>query len=270
MDQQLLLGILLVVVGIAIGMVAVAVILNRRTEAESPEEGMNDPPPGTESAEAEMEGLEHRAENIEAELDSSESGSNSDEAEPDDSASAPEQGEAKGGGSEAATTSAAAEPGEDEPEPEPQAPLTVLPAASADPPGESLLAELHRDPMTGALFVRSASGEFRSAADISDRTQHERLASAAADLAGWFQQSSKPTVPRPRLAASDMVQAIDAILQRSLETSGASARGVKLIQDASGGVKVLIGVKSYEVDQVPDDDIRRLIKQAVAEWEAHQ
>jgi hypothetical protein len=161
----------------------------------------------------------------------------------------------------------AAESGEHDPETESAAALAVM---SADAAGESLLGELHRDPITGALFVRSGSNEFRSAADIPDRSSHERLASAAADLAGWFQQPAKREAPRPRPSASDMVQAIDAILQHSLENSGASARGVKLIQDASGGVKVLIGVKSYEVDQVPDKDIRKLIKQAVAEWEAHQ
>ena len=69
-------------------------------------------------------------------------------------------------------------------------------------------------------------------------------------------------------SSDQMLEEINAILQRSL--AGTPDRGVRLLPDATSGVKVLIGVKRYEIHDVPDDEIKDLTRQAVAEWEAGQ
>lgn len=220
MDQQLLLGIALIVVGIAVGLIAAAVIVNRRIDAQEQEGGVMTEEPAEERASPQP-----------------------------------------------ATPEAAADA-----EPPAQPPSSEMPEVSGadkqwgDAGPGSLLGELHRDPNTGRLFFRSGGKEYRSATDIEDRAQRDRLAGAANEWVEWFKEAPRPAASAPQ-SPTGMVQAIDAILQRSLQSSGASNRGVRLIQDLSGGVKVLIGVKSYEVEEVPDDEIRRLIRQAVAEWE---
>ncbi len=253
MDQQLILGILLIVVGIAVGLIAAAVVVNRRIDAREAAEAEADP----ETGEAEPSHEAEAAAEIDAEPGEAEPAAEAGAAAEDD----PEPGEAE----PAVEAEAAAE---DEPEPEEAEPAVMAEAASS--PSGSLLGELHRDPATGVLFLKAGDREFRSASDIDDQSQRDRLAGAATELLAWFEKAARAPAAAVSTPASDMVQAIDQILQRSLEQSGSSARGVRLIQDVTGGVKVLIGVKSYEVEEVPDEEVRNLIRQAVAEWEGQQ
>lgn len=265
MDQQLMVGILLIVVGVALGLMAAAVVVSRRIDAGE-QEAVE--PEAAGDAEKDI-GVAEPAAVAEPEADT------------DDLAEVSEQGEGQaeglesggmalvdGLGGSAASTDEAASPPAAEGLSESEA-VESSPASS----GSSLLGELHFDPATGALTFRAGGREYRSGDDIRDRSEYDRLAQAAEDWAGWFEQGRKPA----KLAAggtpsstSGMVQAIDTILQRSLEGVEGAPRGVRLIQDASGGVRVLIGVKSYEVEEVPDDKVRQLIRDAVAEWEEHQ
>jgi len=42
---------------------------------------------------------------------------------------------------------------------------------------------------------------------------------------------------------------------------------VRLSGDREGSVRVYIGIQSYTLDEIPDADIREVIRLAVAEWE---
>jgi hypothetical protein len=83
-------------------------------------------------------------------------------------------------------------------------------------------------------------------------------------------------VPTADLAAGagtrpvSMIEAINAILDRQLAKTEGAPRAIRLVPDPSGGVRVLLGVKSYPLDEVPDESIKSLIRQAVAEWEESQ
>lgn len=264
MDQQLILGILLIVVGIAVGLIAAAVIVNRRIDAREAAEAGDDSADEVEAQEA--------GDKMMGEIEAQEAGDGSaGEAEATEAADEPAEDTGPPADEQP-------EPGPaDEPEPATESAGSALdklaPEPASAPSSDSLLGELHRDPATGALVFKSGGREFRSASDIDDRSQRERLAGAAAELTAWFEQAEQAgqaAQASGKVSATGMVQAIDQILQRSLKQLDSSPRGVRLIQDISGGVKVLIGVKSYEVDEVPDEQIRRLIRQAVAEWEAQQ
>ena len=233
MDDQLVIGILLIIVGIAIGLIAVAVVLNRREDQIAAELD-----PETEDAVAEA-APESDEEDPVIELDEGEPDSEIDEGEPSEEADV----------------------GEEQAQP---APLE-----------RQLIAEIYREEVTGKLIVRAGDQEFLDGKQIENEADRRRLAYAASDLSDWFQgefeyggRSAAASSPQQAESSDQMLEEINEILQRSLAST--PDRGVRLFPDGVGGVKVMIGVKSYEVEDVPDDEIKDLIRQAVAEWEADQ
>jgi hypothetical protein len=61
---------------------------------------------------------------------------------------------------------------------------------------------------------------------------------------------------------------IDEILQDKIEGSELEQRGVRLVELPSKGMVVMVGLDQYAgVDEVPDEEIRMVIKSAVKDWE---
>ena len=233
MDDQLVIGILLIIVGIAIGLIAVAVVLNRREDQlaakldPETEDTVDDAAPKSDEQDPVTE------------LDEGEPDSEIDEGEPSEEADVGE-------------------------EQAPPAPLE-----------RQLIAEIYREEVTGKLIVRAGDQEYLDGKQIENEADRRRLAYAASDLSDWFQgefeyggRSAAASSPQQAESSDQMLEEINEILQRSLAST--PDRGVRLFPDGVGGVKVMIGVKSYEVEDVPDDEIKDLIRQAVAEWEADQ
>jgi hypothetical protein len=66
-----------------------------------------------------------------------------------------------------------------------------------------------------------------------------------------------------------MVEQINAILEKRLLERPELSRGIRLAEGPGGAIKVYVGIDSYNgIDDVPGADIRQLIREAVAEWEA--
>jgi hypothetical protein len=112
-----------------------------------------------------------------------------------------------------------------------------------------------------------------------------RVRFAADDLAKWIEgeptgeKVDRPATPRrPTSKAADrnkereaprsMVEEINDILQELLVDSPHADKAVRLMEGPGGMARVLIGIDSYSTEDVPDDEIKSLIKQAVAQWEA--
>lgn len=73
---------------------------------------------------------------------------------------------------------------------------------------------------------------------------------------------------KPKEQPSSIVGQIDLILQEMLEGTPLLSKGVHLYEDPRKGVVVWIGLDHYEgIDNVPDPEIKGLIRGAVAEWE---
>lgn len=80
-----------------------------------------------------------------------------------------------------------------------------------------------------------------------------------------LQSDVKTVKPAPK----SIVAQIDEILQEKLLGTPMEKRGVRLVEFPNQGMVVLIGLDKYEgVDEVPDEEIRQLIRSAVKEWEA--
>ena len=81
-------------------------------------------------------------------------------------------------------------------------------------------------------------------------------------------QKLPPEIIVPEPKAMTMIEQIDEILQRLLPFSPIAGKNVRITEDPFKGVIVWVGLDKYEgIDDVPDKDIRIVIRAAVAEWE---
>lgn len=81
-----------------------------------------------------------------------------------------------------------------------------------------------------------------------------------------FQELDKPKVAP---SAVSIAAQIDEILQEKIAATPLEGRGIRLLELPGQGMVVMIGLDKYEgVEAVPDAEIRSLLRQAVAEWEA--
>ncbi len=138
------------------------------------------------------------------------------------------------------------------------------------------IATLLRDDVTGQLIVKVGDTEYRNPDDLRASNDWTRVEFAASDLQAWIIQDA-PSQPRVELEPgpvepkpTSMIEQINVILQEKIESSDRSHLGVRLLESPSGAARVLIGVQSYDLADVPDEDIRQLIQEAVAIWEADQ
>lgn len=64
---------------------------------------------------------------------------------------------------------------------------------------------------------------------------------------------------------------IDEVLQEKLQTSPLNDRGIKLEDGPSGGVIVTVGLHRYtSIEDVPEPEVRAIIKAAAAEWDRNR
>jgi hypothetical protein len=65
-----------------------------------------------------------------------------------------------------------------------------------------------------------------------------------------------------------IVGQIDEILQAKLAGTHLDERGIRLVEGPDQSMVIQVGLQSYdEIDAVPDDQVRQLIRLSVAEWE---
>jgi hypothetical protein len=75
-------------------------------------------------------------------------------------------------------------------------------------------------------------------------------------------------VRNPQPAEKSIAVQIDEILQENLENSPLASRAIRLLELPNKGMVVMVGLDQYAgVDAVPDEEIKTVIRTAVAEWE---
>jgi len=75
-------------------------------------------------------------------------------------------------------------------------------------------------------------------------------------------------VPKDVTQPKSIAAQVDEILQKKLEDSPLKDRGIRLMELPERGLVVLVGVEEYEgVEDVPDEEIRMLLKECVKDWE---
>lgn len=261
MNNQLIIGVILIVVGIALALLAYAFILNRRDQEKEPEGA-----PATEGESGEAEEPPLAAETpppwvsppaaVAAPLPAA------PEAPP---AVVPAQDGPAAPAGPPATPAA--------PVPEPAVPQ---PAALAPSRRTLAVATLLRDEVSGKILVLVGGREYATADELRASRDYARVEYAAADLVKWLgvtavRERAAERVPKeePKKSAS-MVEQINDILQRKLAETSGTSRGVRLLEGAGGSLRVFVGLQSYSFEDVPDVDVKRMIREAVAEWESNK
>jgi hypothetical protein len=70
---------------------------------------------------------------------------------------------------------------------------------------------------------------------------------------------------------ASIVAQIDEVLQTMLQDSPLLEHGIRLTEDLHHGVVVWVGVTHYDgIESVPDEDVKKFIRSAVAEWERRE
>lgn len=273
MDPSFLLGALLIGVGLALAALAYSLISERASsEKETAEDTSTDSSQETAPEAATLSEAPETAAADEAEEPvSQEDALPSPEGEPE--AVEPELA----AGVESPELEAVEHTGSEElkeaPKPEPPKDRPTFPVAT-----------LMRDEVSGALVIRVGEVIYRSKEELQSSKDWGRVRFAADDLAKWMAgeptevDARPPTAPRTsggkteRSKESDaprnMVVEIDEILQELLVASSHAERAVRLMEGPGGTARVLIGIDSYSIEEVPDSEIKELIQQAVATWEA--
>jgi type IV secretory pathway VirB10-like protein len=244
MNTTLVFGVLLIVAGIALAILAYALILNRRSESPAgadgtePEAELVVPPPSTPAEPTAIP------------------------------AALPPTPQAQPA---ALPPTPQAQPAAVPPtlQAQPSAPATPPP-----PPRTIDVGRLLRDEVSGALLIAVGPRLYRTVDELRSSDDWLRMEKAAGELQVWFAAPPKPKPIEERRSeeaasrAGSMLDQINAILERKLALVPALPQGIRLAPSPEGGVRVLIGLQAYALDQVPDPRINQLIRESVSEWES--
>jgi hypothetical protein len=99
-------------------------------------------------------------------------------------------------------------------------------------------------------------------------TPEEQVKPPSMNPVDVFARAISSDVPKVSPKSTSITAQIDDILQESLVNTPLEHRGIRLLDAPDGRVVVFIGIESYDgLDAVPDEEVRRAIRAAVAEWE---
>ena len=68
-----------------------------------------------------------------------------------------------------------------------------------------------------------------------------------------------------------VVDEVNNILQKKLHGSPLAGKGIHLMENHNKEIRFWVGLNSYnDVDEIPDEDVRRIIDESVREWEQNR
>jgi hypothetical protein len=146
----------------------------------------------------------------------------------------------------------------------------------ASEPISNTVATILRNPETGQIVLQVEGKPFISAQALKNSSVWPDVESALTELLRWLSEASDgetigvgaeaPKVPKRK----SMIDEINEILRGMGREASGRLRGVRLVEGTGGSVRVYVGIENYVLEDVPDPEVRRLIREAVQEWESRQ
>jgi hypothetical protein len=163
-------------------------------------------------------------------------------------------------------------------------PAKKLPKETPMPEKQEIrpVATILRETDTGKLIVHVDDAEYINVDELKTSPHWARIERLVLDLWDWVQPQRSPQsylktpvreaakTEKELLSAKSMVEEINQILERNLQSLGDDQKAVKIVGGLDGAVIVYVGVETYPIDEVPYEEVRQLIRQAVAEWEQNR
>lgn len=118
--------------------------------------------------------------------------------------------------------------------------------------------------------------DFRKWLQIPEASEDQRGDQTVSKPSATTSSIQKPPVSPPidfeksakAITEQSIVAQIDAILQVKLQGTPNATQGIRLMEIPGQGMFVVVGLNKYQdINEVPDGQIRRLIQEAVADWE---
>jgi len=132
---------------------------------------------------------------------------------------------------------------------------------------------------SGKIILRIGETDYKSLDELKHSPHFSRIMRLSTDLDHWLKPaqgfwsraekvvSQSKGIEMEPFSPKSMVDEINEILERRLREEPGKRKAIKLVEMLDGGVNVLIGVDSYPIDEVPFEDVRNIIREAVSEWE---
>lgn len=251
LENPLLIGIILIIVGIATALIAAAILLNRRDSGDNQDKTNKE----TDSDQTQAAPVQL---------------SNTVEQKPDSPPADSTPSDSK-----------TAEQAHSNP---PEASLSSVDKSSPPP-----LASLKRDSTTGRLLLEIGGREYTSPGQLRSSSDWPLIKQSLEELSAWIHHEpvpedrsgsttplrksrapeKKPRNKKPAVAPqpTSMVDQINEIIEEKIRLSGETHLSVRLIEGLHGEIKALIGVESFPVQDIPDEEVRNFIRECVTEWE---
>jgi hypothetical protein len=130
-------------------------------------------------------------------------------------------------------------------------------------------------PATAPLVAPAAGSNLSSSLAVSSAVPSAQPAVPAAstaprlDIGRGFRSMLENDLTKPEVVKPpSIVSMIDVVLQKKLESSPLVGKRIRLEEGSLGEVVVYVGAVHYSgVDAVPDEDIKSIIRAAIAEWD---
>jgi hypothetical protein len=143
------------------------------------------------------------------------------------------------------------------------------------------VASILRQVDSGKIKLRVNDLEYESVDQLRETQDWAKISRLSTDLANWMKAEPQDLIrksttrsnssPESKGPDSDnMIAQINTIIKEKTKDSEKDKAAISIVEGIGGALKVYIGVESFPFDDIPSEEVRELIRESVAEWEASQ
>lgn len=124
------------------------------------------------------------------------------------------------------------------------------------------------EPSTASLPTLSQQPNLPSQTSLEDFREDEQPSQKGLTPASFISRALRSDIAVPPPTSQSVVAQVDEILQEKLQATDMQKWAVRLVEFPNKGMTVLVGLEKYDnIDSVPYERVRAVIRESVSEWE---